>query len=286
VVIETRFYLHIPLLFALLCLPHCAIAKGDTGRLADRMATEMIIIGTLHERHNDNPRYSQEVLSQVLLDLNPDAILLEALPEWINENGRVLPSCIFPVSGVENAVCDKVAGQLGIPIVPIDRTDRDENYRKTRYFERQNAWSKQINDLRQHLRDKHSDSPDRQLFDLFFEAISAQRKTERNGASQIINSDAYDQVIRTKHTIGYKLMQDIARNHEGYEAIADFSEFARADWQERNEIMRDKILEAALDRRGERCVVVTGAEHRYVLRDLLADQEDIMLREYWEILAE
>ena len=46
--------------------------------------------------------------------------------------------------------------------------------------------------------------------------------------------------------------------------------------------MVDNIVKAAKNHPGKRLVVITGATHRYVLRDLLKNEECIELKEYWE----
>jgi hypothetical protein len=49
--------------------------------------------------------------------------------------------------------------------------------------------------------------------------------------------------------------------------------------------MVDNIVKAAKEYPGKRLVVITGATHRYTLRDLLKDVNSIDLKEYWEITS-
>jgi hypothetical protein len=47
--------------------------------------------------------------------------------------------------------------------------------------------------------------------------------------------------------------------------------------------MVQNILKAAQAYPGKRLCVLTGCEHRYILRDLLKDIPSIEVKEYWEL---
>jgi hypothetical protein len=47
--------------------------------------------------------------------------------------------------------------------------------------------------------------------------------------------------------------------------------------------MDDNIMKVVAQYPGKRIAVVTGAEHRYILRDLLSERPGIILREYWQV---
>ena len=70
----------------------------------------------------------------------------------------------------------------------------------------------------------------------------------------------------------------------GYQEVASYLRFHREQWMERNAIMVRNILEIAENFPRQRLVIVTGDEHRYILRDLLTDEEGITLREFWEVV--
>ncbi len=74
---------------------------------------------------------------------------------------------------------------------------------------------------------------------------------------------------------------------ERYPAYKTFTvedRFFTNEWNERNKIMADNIIKAAKQYVGKRLVVLTGSEHRYILRDLLKDEPTINLKEYWELV--
>jgi len=72
-------------------------------------------------------------------------------------------------------------------------------------------------------------------------------------------------------------------NREKATLIDDYY-FFRDQWQERNRIIAGNIIKAAKEYHGKRLVVLTGATHRYILRDLLKNEPSIDLKEYWEVI--
>jgi pheromone shutdown protein TraB len=106
-----------------------------------------------------------------------------------------------------------------------------------------------------------------------------------NSGPQTINSGAHDSVIRIKHSLWHDIMPVILKKYPGYETLIDDYNFEKQQWLERNKIMADNIVKAAKEYPTKRLVVVTGATHRYTLRDLLKDVNSIDLKEYWEITS-
>jgi len=129
------FLLFLPLIIAL-TLNQAALAQiPDSNQDAK---TQVVIIGTLHEFHYNNPEYPPEVLKEIILALEPAAILNELPLSHVDPNGRPIEKIRvegYP-SGPESWAADTVAQQLGIKQIPFDRPDRNEFYRKTNYFKR------------------------------------------------------------------------------------------------------------------------------------------------------
>jgi pheromone shutdown protein TraB len=61
------------------------------------------------------------------------------------------------------------------------------------------------------------------------------------------------------------------------------SNFVGEGWQHRNECMARKIAACAKRFPAKRVVVVVGAEHRPMLRDLLESESGLTCKEYWEL---
>jgi hypothetical protein len=106
-----------------------------------------------------------------------------------------------------------------------------------------------------------------------------------NSGPEIINSETHDSVIRIKHSLWHDIMPAIWKKYPGWETLVDDSCFEKQQWEDRNRIMVNNIVKAAKEYAGKRLVVVTGATHRYILRDLLKNEPAVELKEYWEITS-
>ena len=69
----------------------------------------------------------------------------------------------------------------------------------------------------------------------------------------------------------------------GERELAEEFLFVSDEWQERNQIMARHIRETACKFPGKRLVVLAGAEHRYILRELLAKAPEVELKEFYEV---
>jgi hypothetical protein len=179
---------------------------------------------------------------------------------------------------------DQAALELGIKQIPFDRPDRQENFKKTNYFERQERYNKQLNKWWSELYESDPNSIDAATTQLLEYAMQAEASMFGNGGPEIINSEAHDSVIRIKKSVSEKILPAIIEKYPKYKSLAGQKEFFKEQWAERNRIMANNILKAAEQYPGERLVVTTGATHRYILRDLLEHEDTIELKEYWELL--
>lgn len=255
---------------------------------AQLQRAEVVIIGTIHSAHYENSNYSPEKLKEIILLLKPDVILNELPLSKVESDGRPLERIRRKdnPSGPECWAADTVAQQLGIKQIPFDRPDRDEFYRKTNYFKRQKEYNQALNKWFDGLYTKEPNSIDIKVVTLIGEAIKAQGalSTQDLITPKLINSELYDCVMRIKHASG-DIIIEILKKHSAAQAMIDECIFFRDVWFERNKIMVNNILKALKEYKGKRLVVITGSEHRYILRDLLKDNPHVELKEYWEIIG-
>jgi pheromone shutdown protein TraB len=246
-----------------------------------------VIIGTIHSAHYKNPKYSPETLKEIILSLKPDAILNELPLSLVDPNGRPLETIRGKdlQGGPECWAADTVATQLGIKQIPFDRPDRQENFKKTNYCERQKRSNELANEWGKETTNKDPNSLDVKIAQLMSYASQAEGTLFMNSGPEIINSEAHDSIIRIRHSLWHEIIPDILKKYPGYETLVDNYCFEKQQWQERNRIMVDNIVKAAKEYPGKRLVVITGATHRYTLRDLLKDVNSIDLKEYWEITS-
>jgi hypothetical protein len=175
------------------------------------------------------------------------------------------------------------AEALQVPVIPYDREGRNEWYQQTKYFDRQAQLSRRVNDwLKKEESRKEATAEAAILGPLLKGMTESQMNFVRIAGPEIINSEGFDQIIRTKHLIWLELLPQLSEKVTPLNNLAGEAAFLRNEWRERNRIMADHIAAEARKRPGRRVVVLCGAEHRYILRDLLSSVPDIRLREYYD----
>jgi len=271
---------------SILILPFCCVLFvgnlfADSKVSAKTQKTQVVIVGTIHGGHYKNPKYNPEILRQIILSLKPDAILNEQPLSQVDPNGR--PLFRDPQKHPEGWAADVVAVKLGIKQIPFDRPDRQENFKKTNYFGRQERGNKLFNEWFKQKTKEDPNSVDLKIARLLGHVGQAEGYLFINSEPAIINSEAHDSVIRIKMSLCYDIIPTILKKYPEYETVINDFHFARDQWHQRNRIMVDNIIKAAKQYPGKRLVVITGASHRYILRDLLKDEENIDLKEYWEL---
>jgi len=244
--------------------------------------TQVVIIGTLHNWHYENPKYSPTILKKIIGSLKPDVILNELPLSQVDSNGR--PLFRDPNKNPEGWAADSVAMELGTPQTPFDQPDRQEIFKRTRYFEREKNSSELLNKWGNQLFEKDPNSSEVTTAQLLGYASQAQYTLSHQAGPEIINSQSFDSIIRIKHSLMYDILPAIIKKYPGYETLVDDQNFFKEHWNQRNRTMADNIKKAAEKYKGKRLVVITGCEHRYILKDLLKNEKSIELKEYWEIL--
>lgn len=245
--------------------------------------TEVVILGTLHGSHSSNAKYSVPILRDIIVGTKPSAILME-LPPTIGEkptiqNGRIVER----FASNESAAVNQAAESLGVQVIPYDRDGRNEFYRETRYFDRQEKAYSQLQAWAKTLAEKDPECPEALSWQVLYRSAGqAQSQLVEHAGPETINSVLHDSVIRNKSCIQYKLWPRLMAASGQEELAREFAFFAE-EWQERNQIMSRNIVEIARRHPGGRLAVVCGGEHRYILRDLLAKTLEITLKEYYEL---
>ena len=262
-----------------------SIAFGQTSRPAEESAmaekTEVVVIGTIHFQHHKSALYKPEVLKEIIVAVKPAAILNELPLSEVDADGRPKGRTY---QNPEGWAADQAATELKAEQVPFDRPDRQEFYARTKYFSRQQRLSKQFQKWWRRMQDQDPNHPVlRMVVPLLQDIGRAQGEIMLKEPPRVINSAAFDAMIRAKHVLGKELIPDLLRQSPELEAAAEDARFLADEWRERNQIMAANIVKAAKAQAGKRIVVITGCEHRYILRDLLKGESRIRLREYWEL---
>ena len=244
--------------------------------------TQVVILGTLHDAHRTNRNYSFDTLRNLILTLKPSAILVELPPEingWPTiQNARVVKS----LSSNELMVANEAADALDVKIFCYDREGRNEFYRNTRYFPREQAASAHLKDWMEAQKKKDSNSIPARAARLAQDAWSSQSRFNLSGRPEVINSPEYDMAIATKHGMLYDILPKLLAE-SGERDLAGEYLFMNDYWQERNRIMARNIQDVARTFAGKRLVVLAGSEHRCILRELLGKVPELELKEFYQV---
>lgn len=262
----------------------CLTARTQTNTTpAACTPTQLIILGTLHGGHQANTNYSLEGLRRLIVALQPAAILVEQPPAIGGhptvQKGRVVKAL---AGRDEDWAANQAADDLGVNVIPFDREGRNEFYRNTRYFPRRDAANERFNKWLDLQGRKAAGSIQLLAAQLQSDAIGRQNRFLAAAGPELINSPAYDMIIATKLSMAYGVIPQLLAAAGERDLAAEFI-FISDEWQERNRIMARNIVDTARQFTGKRLVVLTGSEHRYLLRELLAKVPELELKEYYQV---
>lgn len=251
--------------------------------------TEVIVIGGLHSMHSQSKKYSPEILRDVIVSIKPDAILSElpatALGKPTIINNRINPMLV-PDASDENWSTNAAADILNIPVIAYDRADRNEHFAKTKYFERMGALAERTESWCSNAKYKEiSPITAACLCPVADLAQDSQIYFSLNAGPELINSKGFDDIIRIKHKMSDELMPILAAQTASLADHAGEFTFLRDEWNDRNRIMVDNIIEQARKFSGGRLVIICGIDHKYALRDLLSAVPGLKVFEYYEAVS-
>ncbi len=257
-----------------------------TGCAAKPVPTEIVIIGTFHGPDEKHPNYTQDTLRDLIVMAKPAAILIE-MPVAIGghpciENQRVASRFAFE----ENRACNQAAEKLDVPILQYDRLGRNEYYRQTDYFQRQDrafpAYMSWATANGKALPAEQKMPPALQLACDYDSICEMELCLQKSAQANVINSQPYDDLVREKTDLMYRRWPALLHRAGKHELAKEF-EFFGDEWQTRNQIMAQNILVLAKNYPGQRLVVTCGCAHRYMLRSLFSDKDGIVLREFYQL---
>jgi len=243
----------------------------------------MVIVGTLHGQHHTSTHYSPEELRRILVALAPAAICVELDSTFFTEDGEIRPEIGNAEDFPDMEMVCEARKVLGVRLLPFDREGRDAFYTKNNYLERQQRLNDWVTAWLQERSTACPGHPAVRIAHMVEEAERAQTALNAMAPASLVNSGAYDAVIRMKHSLG-NILTDLLSDEPGYDRVRDDDRLISDEWRDRNQEMANNLIRIASGFPRERLVVTTGSEHRYILRDLLAGQPGVTLKEYWEVV--
>lgn len=210
---------------------------------SQRSKTEIFVLSTLHQFHEQNEGYSFQTLSQIIEKFNPDVIAVELTPSDLQSRKRQKTKLeyersVFPLA-------DKHKYKL-VPLEPSEPT-----------------FSELVGLIRESEKSLREKSPEKaEAFDAFAESLYDYLFKFWN-SPLAVNSSETDALFEVKH----KFQNSI------------YGENQEKGWNGWNRHFLDRISEAAKDNKGKRMLVLVGAEHGYWLRKHLRDNPTVKLIE-------
>ncbi|MDD3737797.1 MAG: DUF5694 domain-containing protein [Lentimicrobiaceae bacterium] len=217
--------------------------------------TEVLVIGTIHAGHIDNPNYSLQDLVNILGTYNPDAICVEIPPSYFRKQSYLKEMMLAAIYGFDN----------NKKVYPIDwwetlsdaRAERNE-YIKTDDFK---IKSQQADSLKNNNR----------IMQEFTARYGTMDSIWKNNimSYEFFNGEDYNDYIREMYTILINVFGDGCMNL--------YSEL-------RNAKMMELINKAISENEGKRVIVLTGAEHKYYFDIAFSKQKGVKLINFKELL--
>ena len=260
---------------AVLCLtllmPFFA-ARGQGGGVK----TEIVVVGTVHA---PTPNFDEQALAAILKRVKPDLILLELDPSFFDASNSLSEK--YQGVSLEARAAIHYARGAGARLRPFDIEGRNRFYREHDYFNREARLNQEVGRL---YAGGQLSTEARLLFETLL-TLSAVRDACGAERPEVFNSNACDTAVERKHHYAFKGLGRIIELTPDLKESAPFWALADEFWARRNGAMVRNIITLSKELRPRRAVVLTGFEHRALLKKRLAElapAEGFAVREYWD----
>lgn len=213
--------------------------------------TEVLVLGTIHGNHFENPNYSPAHLLGIFEKFSPQVAILEVLPEYLNNPHNVAPpemgKIIMPYCKEHNI---KI---YGMDYFPYDvnnlQKDKEEQFKKlSEEVDKDPVKKKKIEDF-------ENSSYGKKYGNEYMAAFNSNKKD-----AFYFNSKEIKEFLREYYSKIYQILGDTA-----------YSDY----WETRNLKMSELTLKAIKENPNKRIIVCTGSDHVYWIEDYLKKIENI-----------
>ena len=210
--------------------------------------TQILVLGTIHQQHRNNPNYSYQDILNILDSYKPNGICVEILPSHFRKVPYLPEMMLATLYGLENKR----------EVYPIDWYDTTKNARKER------AEYVKTDEFKQKEKEEKTRLEKDEIIQSFEKKHGNLEKlfTENNKGYNFYNGAEYNEYV--KHL--YKASIDTY----GDSCINLYS-------QMRNQNMFELIKGVISKNKGRRLIVLTGAEHKYYFDMALSNMSDVKL---------
>ena len=203
--------------------------------------TQVLVVGTIHQKHHKSEAYSEQTLARILQVWDPAAVCVEIRPQEFRRELYLSEMTLATIWGLEN----------GRAVYPIDwwSGEAREERERLRQTEEHQA-------LLQEMEQREAASP---VWAAFTQKYGEDWYQADRGP-EFWNGADYNGLVRDGYRISVELFGDSPEN---------------LYYLSRNAKMLEAIEAAVAKHPGERVVVLTGAEHKHYFDDALGARPDV-----------
>jgi len=262
------------LLCAMLGILPVAIQSQRPGAQSSGARTEIVVVGTVHE---PTPSFREKTLLEILGRVKPDVVLLEIDRSFFDDSSTL--SQRYETITLETRAATAYAKSAGVALRPYDIEGRNKFYQDNDYFARELKLNQDVS----RLYARGELSLEARLLVEALRALSSIRDACGADTPEVFNSAACDSAVAHKQQYAFKGLAKVINLTPALADMRAFGELADGFWIRRNTEMVRNIVKYAKELHARRVVVLAGYEHRYYLREHLAElatSEGFVLREY------
>jgi hypothetical protein len=229
---------------------------------------EIFVVGTVHE---PTKTFTEDSLVALLYRVQPDLILLEFDPSFFDSNGVLLER--FRRLTLESRAARAYADTNPVALRPFDIEGRNKFYEDNEYFARETQLNQEISRL-------HANGQLVPLAKAAFDSLlifAARRDACGAATLAVMNSADCDSAVERKQHYAFEGFARIIALTPALQSFAEFWKLADDFWTRRNVAMVSNIMRYTSELKAQRVVVLTGFEHRYLLRRELAARAPALL---------
>jgi tetratricopeptide (TPR) repeat protein len=215
--------------------------------------SSILVIGTIHGGHDINENYSYQHLVQILASYDPDVICVEIRPKDFRKTLYLKEMVTAAIYGLKN----------GKKVYPIDWWDDKNNarverreYMKSPEYQQKKAVEEEL------LKKSH-------IIEAFSGKYGEWKDYSKKEGYLFFSGKEYNDFIEETYRISMEVFGDHCMN---------------LYYRTRNQNMLDLILKAVSENKGKKVIVLTGAEHKHFFDRALAENPDIVLDEFIQLL--
>jgi tetratricopeptide (TPR) repeat protein len=219
--------------------------------------SQVLVIGTIHQRHNINENYSYEHILNILETFNPDVICVEIRPQEFRKKPYLKEMVLASIYGLES----------GKMVYPIDWWSSSEDGGSNAREERKKYMETPEYLEKKEMHDELTETSS--IIQSFYEKYGEWKDYSREQGHSFFNGREFNAFKSEAYGISMQVYGDHSMN---------------LYWQTRNLNMFIRIKKVIEENKGKRVIILTGADHKYFFDKELEKLREVDVVEFSSIL--